>query len=963
MAKPEPGTVNILDALCEHQDFHSSIFLTYGADLTFFENAILPMLWDKGCRRNFIIMDAERYADTLDDLRGGVSKVGQRYLVVPIRLGRFQAFHPKQILLLGTERARLLVGSGNLTFTGYGHNHEVFTCVDWTPDQPEWEYLCVQAWRVIKAIMQKWGHAKEAKNMIQRIEQLSLWLTHSLASSSTEIQLFHSLDKPLLQQIRQALDGEDIQKITVVAPFLDQHATALSAFYDYFRPKTVQLVLQDYQAVGNTEALEKLLKSGNWLKIHHFQQVNDEQRYLHAKIYIFETADAAYAVTGSANCSQAALLSSGTEGNIEIVLLRRGSHRHHFADLLKDRIHSQPVASLENISLKPADISPPEREGEKVQLFDLSIENGKLVVSYTVNSLPKEVVTLQLRISTTPPEFISLGPASNGPHTIEVAMADKLQKVMVRPQSATIWGIDSAGQLVDLDCNELWITHVDILRLEIARVTPVDIGAGDTITAGVIESENEWRELCETILKLVELDVAQLKRRKGGYSSQKSGGDSGSGQNRPEKETQVLLMDSYDEDETAEQREIEEKNFKDSDFGRWFEYIRTRLPGTQQENPADDDEDLEDDLDNITDPDEQAGIAGTNGKKKNRTGHKWTPSEHEGRRFTNLVRKYIASLNNDEYMQIASIRQKITYYIVFQRIIWLLFEHKVIDPAGFIDFACQINAGLFGSPDEDPPALCARLRPHLRSVWRREWEAYEMSTYVLASLFIVNGLLSQIDDEDLRSQIERRSVWILAGLTGVAGLQKFDQSNDVHSQLAAWYHEDEVGLILQAEKNYLSHLADINRVLDRWSQKVTIALEAAKDAYLRKLLLQARIDYGQARYHILNLLENIEEQTNLCSDLIFWTRYAGDEEKARQYGEHLILLLQAQGLSHNAAESLFKQGQHLFLGSDIGEAIVKLQQASVLAKQIDNKMLLEKCERYLGYCRFRLDLQKKVETA
>jgi hypothetical protein len=172
------------------------------------------------------------------------------------------------------------------------------------------------------------------------------------------------------------------------------------------------------------------------------------------------------------------------------------------------------------------------------------------------------------------------------------------------------------------------------------------------------------------------------------------------------------------------------------------------------------------------------------------------------------------------------------------------------------------------------------------------------------------------------------------------------------------YNEDEVGLILQAEENYLSHLADINRVLDRWSQKVTIALENTKDVYLRKLLLYAKIDYGQARYHVLNLLENIEEQTNLCSDLIFWTRCADDEEKARQYGERLIILLQAQGLSHNAAEALFRQGQQLFLGSYIGEAIIKLQQASVLAKQIDNKMLLEKCEQYLGYCSFRLDLQK-----
>ncbi len=952
MAKSKQGTLNILDALSEHQDFHSSVFLTYGADLAFFENAILPTLWDKGCRRNLIIMDAERYADTLNDLRGGVSKIGQRYLVVPIRLGRFQSFHPKQILLLGTERARLLVGSGNLTFTGYGHNHEVFTCVDWTPDQPEWEYLCIQAWQVIGTIMQKWGHVKEARNMVQRIEQLSPWLTHNLVSSSPEIQLFHSLDEPLLQQIDRALAGEAIRKITVFAPFLDERAAAVNALYDYFHPKTVRLVLQDHHAVGNTVALEKLLKSGKWLKIHHFQQADDDQRYLHAKIYIFETANGVYAVTGSANCSQGALLSTSADGNVEIVFLRKGNSAD-IANLLKNRINLQPVVNLEDMSLRSADISPSEQSGEKVHLLDISVESGKLVANYTVNSLPKTVATLHLRVSTTPPEFITLGPASTGMHTIDIALADNLQKIMARPQSASIWSMADTGQSVDLDCNELWITHVDILRFEMARVTPVDIGAGDTITDGVVGSEKEWRELRETILKLVELDVNQLERRKGGYSTKKSGEKSGSGQNR-EKETQVLLVDTFDENETIEQREIEEKNFKDSDFGRWFDYIRARLPGAGYEDPAEDDEDLEDDSDDMSNPDEQTGTTGGNGKKQKRGGHKWTPSEHEGRRFTNLVRKYIASLNNDEYMQIASVHQKISYYIVFQRIIWLLFEHQVIDAAGFIDFACQINTGLLGSPDGEPPALCTRLRSHLRSIWQQEWEAYGVPAHVLVSLYMIDQLSLRIDDEGLTDQIKQQAAWILAGLTSVVGLPRSTQTNGVYTQLAEWYHRDEVELVLQAEETHKTNLSEINRVLDRWLQRVIIALENTKDTHLRNLLLQTRIDYGRARYNILDQMKEIKEQTNLCSNLIFWTRFAGDKEGAHKYEERLISLLQAQGFSHDAAESLFHQGVNLFLSSEHKEAGTKLNQALMLAEQLSDAALLKKCNQYLGYTAFFL---------
>lgn len=792
--------------------------------------------------------------------------------------------------------------------------------------------------------------------MLQRSEQLSPWITHS-PESSTEIQLFHSLDVPLLGQIEQALNGARVQKITVIVPFLDERVAALAALYEHFRPTMLQLVLQDNHAVGNITALEELLNSGNWLKIHRFRQTDENQRYLHAKIYIFETTNTAYAVTGSANCSQVALLSSSTQGNVEIVLLRKANNHEHFADLLKHRISSQSITNLDNLSLKSPDMPPLELKGEKVQLFDVSIENGMLLASLIINSLPEGIVGLQFRISTIPPQFVPLETFSSGLHSIKVAVADDLQKVLARPQSVNIWGMDSAGQPVDLDCNEIWITHVDILRLEIARVTRVDIGAGDRFTEGIIESESEWRDLYETLTKLIELDVAQLKRKKGGHTSQKSDQKTGSGQNSQEKETQVLLVDIFDEDETIERREIEEVIFKESDFARWFEYIRARLASVQAKDTA---AENPDDIDN---PDEQIGATSSSGNKKKRTGRKWTPSQRESRRFINLVKKYIKSLNNDEYMQIAPIHQKATYYIVFQRITWLLLEHKVIDTASFIDFVCQINAGLFGSPDEDPPVLCVRLRPHLRSVWRQAWETYEMSAHVLAGLFMVYQLASKIDDEGLVAQIRQQMVWVLAGLISVIGLPKFSEPNSVHSQLAAWYGQDEVELILQAEENYHTHLAHINQVLDRWSQRVTMTLETIKDVHLKKLFLQARIDYSQARYYVLDLLKNVEEQTNLCSNLIFWTRFAGDEEEARKYGERLVLLLQTQGLSHDAAESLFKQGRQLFLNGELNKAITKLQQASVLAKQIDDKMLLEKCEQYLNYCSFRLDLQKKIETS
>ena len=51
----------LLDAIAAHDDFRCAIFLTYGADLAFFEDAVLYPLWQRGCRNILAFIDDERY--------------------------------------------------------------------------------------------------------------------------------------------------------------------------------------------------------------------------------------------------------------------------------------------------------------------------------------------------------------------------------------------------------------------------------------------------------------------------------------------------------------------------------------------------------------------------------------------------------------------------------------------------------------------------------------------------------------------------------------------------------------------------------------------------------------------------------------------------------------------------------------------------------------------------------------
>ena len=112
---------NIFD-IFEYKKWNKALFLTYMVSLTFFETIILRRLRNVGCQDIWIVADADGYQMSLSERKS--IRVGQEYRIVPVAL-KNGVFHPKCIYLSSDEGDILLVGSGNLTFGGYGRNLEV----------------------------------------------------------------------------------------------------------------------------------------------------------------------------------------------------------------------------------------------------------------------------------------------------------------------------------------------------------------------------------------------------------------------------------------------------------------------------------------------------------------------------------------------------------------------------------------------------------------------------------------------------------------------------------------------------------------------------------------------------------------------------------------------------------------------------------------------------------------------
>ncbi|MFZ1401275.1 MAG: hypothetical protein WAS33_30505, partial [Candidatus Promineifilaceae bacterium] len=698
-----------------------------GADLAFFEEAVLRPLRANRCRRHIIFMDSERYTDTIEQWRDCARFAGQHYQIVPVQLPPYQVFHPKLTLLLGAQRGRLRLGSGNLTFTGFGHNHELVTCLDWTPDQPQHGPVFQAVWRFVEHIQLKWGHSQLVSETLRKVDYQCPWLHGPAGSAPSPALTFHdSLETPLIAQLEEIVGREKVQRLTIVTPFLDRQARAVAELNGRFQPDTIRLVLQDEQAVGDASALAALQAQGVPLTLHRFGATD---RYLHAKLLLLETDTATYAVSGSANCTTSALLTTPeTSGNVECVLVRRVEKDGHFAYLLPDELVPPGPITPSELTLRPPTSASTNDDAltaiYPIQLLDLHLAAGQIHVRARPRRVwPKGVSGLQLKLDTEPP--LSLPLALSGDAS-EISAALPLEA-----DAATLFDRPVSGRVVSVQdgapatlSNAVWITNVAALK----QATKAGLYAGgvaaDVLSEIVAESEAEWRDLYTAITDLINLEAKQISRRPT-LAAREALAEVSAKLPQETRETHITLADGDNRLELAEDERVAASVFQESQLQAFFDRVRQSFPGKpaagQTEQPA-------------------THTAVDKPKRK------WTPERHTRTRFINLIKKYIASLGNPQYRQQAASRGGLVQYAIFQRIIRLLYTHHGLEDADYFDYLRQLNAHFFGVDPHTPPIASPTLRYDCRYAWHEAWLETAAPFHALAALWQMEQLAAQYID-------------------------------------------------------------------------------------------------------------------------------------------------------------------------------------------------------------------------
>lgn len=294
-------------------DHWSSLFFTtYALSLSFFEAVVLDAIVRGQIESSLILADVAGVRSAMSEL--GAQGIGRAYDLEPVSVTN-GCFHPKLLSLTSKTDAHIVIGSGNLTFGGWGSNLE---CVEhlhpsFAPD----------AFIDVAGFLRNIASSSRIKH---EASEQSLQLADDLASRARNvgrtgsIRAIHNVGNSIIDQIADFADElGGATKLTAAAPFFDGFAieelcNRLGVSHAYVH------VHDGGTVIGTAGTNWPSARSGARtipVKLTFLEESNS--RYLHAKLFEVICRRGRLLVSGSSNATLAGL---EADRNVELCVAR-----------------------------------------------------------------------------------------------------------------------------------------------------------------------------------------------------------------------------------------------------------------------------------------------------------------------------------------------------------------------------------------------------------------------------------------------------------------------------------------------------------------------------------------------------------------------------------------------------------------------------------------------------------------
>jgi hypothetical protein len=353
--------------------FEASVITTYNAYLPFYEEVVLRYLVSSGCRHNVLVMDAGQLGESLSQPVSRSQLAGHAYTIIPVWAKG--AFHPKVTLLAAKRKGLLLVGSHNMTLSGWGLNKELTSCISFADSDLAGVQLASHAWAFLRTWVAKASGRLPAllPEAFFAFRQFAPWLNESPPPSESDLRFFGTTPggNSLWSQVSSAIEGS-IKRVTVMGPFFDKKLEFLETIKRDLQPREMVIGVEP-----DTVTMPQVEPKKAIFKLVDASQVPKSSGYLHAKaIYIEGSSAEKWLLTGSANPSQPAWDAAPGERNAEAVLLHSGKAAEATAEKLGiAELKTLVPLSAEDWKALRAQVRTERPKAERVQyLFGIAKE-------------------------------------------------------------------------------------------------------------------------------------------------------------------------------------------------------------------------------------------------------------------------------------------------------------------------------------------------------------------------------------------------------------------------------------------------------------------------------------------------------------------------------------------------------------------------------------------------------------
>jgi len=388
----------------DRRRYHSAILTTFSFDPDFFDHRVMSHFRLCGIQNVNVLVDGPSYDEVIQQTAGRMlrTELSSRYSIYPVFGGAL--FHPKLWLLIGTNEALLIVGSGNLTMAGHLSNDEIWGAFHITAANADNQAIFAAAWTYVQQYITSTKGLFYTKTT-GWITNNAAWLTDlptvdpfafSSQTKGKRIALLHnSPTQTIWQQLSQHLNSQDVTAITTVSPYYDQNGQALQALQATYPNATLHVVIEERGQVPATMPAASSVFFYAWAKAG--ARVNGATESgekpvsrLHAKFIHWQTASGAeYCLFGSANVTAAGLgLTSRYSPNAEVSLLLespRGGLLSLLGIVLKKENRCS-LSSFRTIISQQNDHLAARRPERRVRLYSVEVDASTLTIYWEADA-------------------------------------------------------------------------------------------------------------------------------------------------------------------------------------------------------------------------------------------------------------------------------------------------------------------------------------------------------------------------------------------------------------------------------------------------------------------------------------------------------------------------------------------------------------------------------------------------